>query len=184
MDEPETIEPEYLDIKKEYEIKIEDNKIRIEMNNDEIIFNLYIDLSYYKYIKEYKYEEIKKELDIKDDIEKIYEYLVNSEYKIIEEEQKIIINGNKEIKLEEKVLTDNEMIKVLIEEIEKINKSNKEKDNKIEILENECKELKEKINCIEQKIYNEINLKYETKEEGECNIFGDKFVELNINNID
>ena len=35
MEEPETIEPEYLDIKKEYEIKIEDNKIKIEMNNNE-----------------------------------------------------------------------------------------------------------------------------------------------------
>ena len=29
MEEPETIEPEYLDIKKEYEIKIEDNKITV-----------------------------------------------------------------------------------------------------------------------------------------------------------
>ena len=38
MEEPETIEQEYLDIKKEHEIKIEDNKIRIEMNNNEIIF--------------------------------------------------------------------------------------------------------------------------------------------------
>ena len=44
MDEPETIEPEYLNIKKEYEIKIEDNKIRIEINKDEIIFNLFINL--------------------------------------------------------------------------------------------------------------------------------------------
>ena len=44
MEEPETIEPEYLDIKKEYEIKIEDNKIKIEMNNNEIIYRLYIDL--------------------------------------------------------------------------------------------------------------------------------------------
>ena len=57
MEEPETIEPEYLDIKKEYEIKIEDNKIKIEMNNNEIIFSLYIDLSYYKYIKIFKYDE-------------------------------------------------------------------------------------------------------------------------------
>ena len=46
MEEPETIEPEYLDIKKEYEIKVDDNKIRIEMNNNEIIYTLVIDLSF------------------------------------------------------------------------------------------------------------------------------------------
>ena len=50
-----------------------------------------IGLSYYKYIKEYKYEEIKKELNIKVNIEKIYEYLIRSEYKIIKEEKKMII---------------------------------------------------------------------------------------------
>ena len=46
MEEPETIQPEYLDIKKEYEIKIDDNKIRIVMNKDEIIFILFMDLSF------------------------------------------------------------------------------------------------------------------------------------------
>ena len=64
MVEQETITPEYEEIKKEYEIKINDNKIRIEINNDEIIFILIIGLSYYKYIKKYKYEEIIKELEI------------------------------------------------------------------------------------------------------------------------
>ena len=44
-------------IKSEYKIKINDNKLRIEMINDEIIFILLIDLSY-KYIKKYKYNEI------------------------------------------------------------------------------------------------------------------------------
>ena len=38
MEEPETIEPEYIESKKEHEIRIDDNKIRIEMNNNEIIF--------------------------------------------------------------------------------------------------------------------------------------------------
>ena len=51
MEEQETIEPEYLDIKKEYEIKIDNNKIKIEINKDEIIFSLFIDLSFNKYIK-------------------------------------------------------------------------------------------------------------------------------------
>ena len=46
MEEPETIEPEYLDIKKVYEIKIDNNKIKIEINKDEIIFSLFIDLSF------------------------------------------------------------------------------------------------------------------------------------------
>ena len=77
-------------IKKEYEIKIDDNKLRIEINNDEIIFILILGLSYYKYIKEYKYNEIIRELDIieKKDIREIYEYLIKSEYKIKDEEKK------------------------------------------------------------------------------------------------
>ena len=53
MEEPETIEPEYLDIKKEYEIKIDDNKIRIEMKNNEIIFSLILNLSFNKYVKRF-----------------------------------------------------------------------------------------------------------------------------------
>ena len=60
MEEPETIELEYLEIKKEHEIRIDDNKIRIEMNN-EIIFTLIIDLSFNKYIKRYKHESFKNE---------------------------------------------------------------------------------------------------------------------------
>ena len=81
-------------IKKEYEIKIDDNKLRIRINNDEIIFILILGLAYYKYIKEYKYNEIIRELEIKEkkDIKEIYEYLIKSEYKIIDEEKK---NNNK-----------------------------------------------------------------------------------------
>ena len=65
-------------IKEEYEIRIDDNKLRIEINNDKIIFTLILGLSYYKYIKKYKYNEIIKELDIREkkDIKEIYEYLI------------------------------------------------------------------------------------------------------------
>ena len=61
MEEQETITPEYEEINKEYEMKVNDNKLRIEINNDEIIFILIIDISYYKYIKKYEYEEIKNQ---------------------------------------------------------------------------------------------------------------------------
>ena len=98
MDGQDTIEPEYEEIKKEYEIKINDNKLKIEINNDndQIIFILTIGISYYKYIKKYKYDEIIRKLNILEgkDIKEVYEYLINSEYKIIKEEKKIIINEN------------------------------------------------------------------------------------------
>ena len=45
-------------IKKEHEIRIDDNKIRIEMNNNEIIFTLIINLSLNKYIKRFKIDGI------------------------------------------------------------------------------------------------------------------------------
>ena len=48
MEEPETIEPETIEIKKEHEIRIDDNKIKIEMDNNEIIFTLIVDLSFNK----------------------------------------------------------------------------------------------------------------------------------------
>ena len=83
MEEQETISQEYEEIKEEYEIKIGDNKLKIEINNNEIIFILIIGLSYFKYIKRYKYNEIKKELNILDnkDIKYVYNYLIKSEYK-------------------------------------------------------------------------------------------------------
>ena len=83
MDEVETITPEYEEMKEEYEMKINDDILRIEMNNDKIKFILIIGISYKKYIKEYKYEEIIKELvlDYKD-IKEVYEYLIKSEYEI------------------------------------------------------------------------------------------------------
>ena len=86
MDEPETIEPQYVEIKKEHEIIVDDNKIRIEMNNNEIIFSLIINLSFNKYIKRFKYDEFieKYEISKKKDIKEIYNDLINYEYKINE----------------------------------------------------------------------------------------------------
>ena len=55
-------------------------------------------------------------------INEVYDFLIKSEYKIINEEKikKIIIN-NKEINLNEKLLTNQELIKILIDEINKHN---------------------------------------------------------------
>ena len=175
MEEPETIEPEYLDIKKDYEIKIDDNKIKIEMNKEEIIFSLFIDLSFNKYIKIFKYDEFIKIYEIsKDkDINKIYNTLIKYKYEINEKEKKIIFNNGKEIKFEENIkLTNEEMIKELIIEIK--------------ILKKEKKELKKQVDELYNKINykDEINLIYNTEEEGEYQIFGDEFVKNNNNNIE
>ena len=198
----ETIEPEFEEIKNEYEIKINDSKLRIEINNDEIKFILIIGISHYKYIKEYKYDEIIKELNIsnKKDINEVYELLINSEYKIIKEEKKIIINNNKEIILNEKIIKNEEMIQILINEIKEIKdrkdkenqkivkliNMNEEKENRINILENKYNELKEKLDELEEnkKDIDEINLMYYTTDEGNYNIFGKKFVENNKDNIE
>ena len=178
MEEPKTIEPEYLKIKKEHEIRIDDNKIRIEMNNNEIIFTLIIDLSFNKYIKRYKHESFKEEFEISKEksMENIYDDLINYEYEINEKEKKLIINDEKEIKLEEEIrLTNEEMIKELILEIKNMKKEKNE-------LEKQVYELDNIVN--KDKYKNEINLIYNTKEEGECQIFGDEFVKKNNNNIE
>ncbi len=195
------IEPEPM--RKEFVKRIDDNKIKIVLDEEEryqIKFVMTKGLSFYKYIREFTFKEITKELDILNirDMENLYDYLVKSEYKINKENYRLIIN-NKEIRLQEKINSNDEMIRILIEEIEeiknknknefeKINKINEEKDNKIKILEKECKDLKEKINYLEenkQDLYkDEINLVYNTENEGECRIFGDKFVEINEKNID
>ena len=93
MEEPETIEPEYLEIKKEHEIRIDDNKIRIEMNNNEIIFTLIIDLSFNKYIKRYKHESFKNEFKIPKEksMQNIYNDLINYEYEINEKEKNLLL---------------------------------------------------------------------------------------------
>ena len=98
-----------------HEIKINNNKLRIERNNDNILFILTIGVSNYKYIKEYNYDDIIKELNLFEykDIYNIYNYLIKSEYKIINDEKlkKIIIN-DKKVTLNEKVLTNEEIIRM------------------------------------------------------------------------
>ena len=179
----ETIEPEYEERKTEYKKIIDDYKIKIELNNDRILFEVIKGLSYYKYKKEYDYEEIITELDIKEDsnINKVYENIIESECKIIDEGKKIKLN-NKEIKLIEKRLKDEEIIEILIGEIkeikeknnnqcERINtliKENIEKDIKISKLENDYNGLKGLVYEIDDnqkdKYKDEINIMYETKE--------------------
>ena len=177
MDEPETIEPETVEIKREDEIRINNNKIRIEMNNNEIIYTLVIDLSFNKYIKRFKHSEFKKKFEIPEemDLKEIYDDIISFEYGINEKDKKIICD-EKEIKLEEEIrLTNEEKIKELIIEIKNIKKEKNE-------LEKQVYELDNIIN--KNKYKNEINLVYNSKEEGECQIFGDKFVKKNNNNIE
>ena len=117
MNESKNIKPEYVEFKKEHEIKVDDNKIKIETNKNEIIFNLIIDLSVNKYIKRFKYEEFRNNFGISEekDIKEIFNDLINYEYEINENEKKIIFNDDKEIKFEEESnLTNEEMIKELI----------------------------------------------------------------------
>ena len=165
----------------EYEVKINDNILRIEINNEQIIYSLIVGLSYYKYIKEYSYEEIVNEFDIKEckDIFEVYNYLKSKEYKIVNDDKikKIIVNG-KEIKLKEKTLSNEELIKALMGEIMKQN----EKINK---LENKNKELIEKINELDlkKKDKDEFHFTYNvTSYDERVNIFGERFVENNKNN--
>ena len=96
-----------------------------------------------------------KELELYgyNDIKEVYNYLINNKYKIIKEDKKIILN-NKEIILYEKQLTNEELLKVLVEEIREIKDDNKninenrevnkkDNDNEIKKLENIYNELKD-----------------------------------------
>ena len=58
----ETIQCEELN--EAYEKRVDDNKLRIEVQYDNIKFILLKELSHYKHIKEYTYEDIIKELDL------------------------------------------------------------------------------------------------------------------------
>jgi hypothetical protein len=94
----------------------------------------------------------------------VFNYLINCEYKILKEEKKIVIN-NKQIRLEEKILKNKEIIKNLINEIneikekynnqnEKINeliKENEEKEDKLNKLEAKYNKLEEQINKLDEK---------------------------------
>ena len=112
MNIQDTIRYEY------FEVKINNHKLRIEINNDKLIFILAADLSYYKYIKEYYFDEIVKELNLLEykDINDVYNNLIKSEFKVINNENKIII-FDKEIQLNEKLLTNDEILKMLMDEI-------------------------------------------------------------------
>ena len=151
MDTPDTIRYEY------FEIKINNNKLRIEINNNKISFIL-TDISYYKYIKEYNYDEIAQELNLLQykDINSIYNYLIKCEFKINNDEKKVIIN-DKEVKLNEVLLTNDEIIKILMDEIKNQNnkmneliKDNKDKDDKINNLEYKYNEIIDKINELDK----------------------------------
>ena len=96
-----------------------------------------------------------KELELYgyNDIKEVYNYLINNKYKIIKEDKKIILN-NKEIILYEKQLTNEELLKVLVEEVREIKDDNKninenrevnkkDNDNEIKKLENIYNELKD-----------------------------------------
>ena len=143
MDMQNTIRYEYFEIEKN------NNKLRIEINNDKLIFILTTGVSYYKYIKEYYYDEIIKELNLLEykDINELYNYLIKSEYQIINDEKKLIINDN-EIKLNEQLLTNDEIIRMLMIEI-------KNQNDKIDVLINENEDKDIKINNLEYK-YNKI----------------------------
>ena len=180
MDEPEleTTNPEYDEIQKEHEIKLDDNKIRIEMNNNEIKFTLFIDLSFNKYIKRFKFDEFRKKYGFPETKNKneIYNDLIYYEYEINEKDKTVYFDCDKKIKFEEKIrLTNEEMINELIYEIKNMKKEKNE-------LEKQIYELDNIIN--KDKYKNEINLIYNTETEKECQIFGDKFVDKNKNNIE
>ena len=122
-----------------YEIRIDDNKIIIEMNNNEIIFSLILDLSFNKYIKRFKHNIFIKEFEIseEEDLKDIYNEIINSEYKINEKEKQLIINDEKEIKIEEVIkLTNEEMIKELIIEIKNLKKEKNELEKQVYELDN------------------------------------------------
>ena len=129
MEEAETIEPEYLEIKKVHEIKVDNNKIRIEINNNEIIFGLIIDLSFNKYIKRFKFDEFRKKYGFPETKNKnqIYNDLIYYEYEINEKDKTVYFDCDKKIKFEEKIrLTNEEMIKELIYEIKNMYKEKNE----------------------------------------------------------
>ena len=203
----EKIEPEIdqIHFKKEY-ISFKDNtkyKLIIEIENEEIIFTLnnISQISYYNYIRKYKYNDIIKELhfpkNLYYNIIAIYKYFDIKEYKIRDDKNnKIIIINNKDTiilyrnknvdiieKLIEELNTYKELNNKQNEKINKLIDINESKDNKIKSLEKKYSELKQQLNRIDEILYKkEINLIYEGK--GVQNIFGKKFVENNKNNIE
>ena len=189
MEEQEVKEPKHVEVNKEFEKKIDENKIKIKMKKNEIMFIVNISLSFYKYVKRFKYNEIIEELKLDKNnyknLKQLYIYLTERKFEINEEE-KILIIDYKEVKLEEKKLTNEELIKELVSEIKDIKeRSRKEKED----LENKYNNLKEHLYELDDiinsdKYRNEINLIYKTKKNKECCIFGQTFVEINKDKIE
>ena len=134
------------EIKKEYKMKINDDKLRIEINNDEIIFILIIGISNYKYIKKYKYEEIKEELKLEyKDIKEIYEYLIKSEYEIKKDSIKPIAHRfEKEEELSPIAQRNENFEEKTSKLIDIINEEKEKKDKSIEMEEQYFMKEKEK----------------------------------------
>ena len=88
--------------KKEYELNINNKryKLNIEVKMDEIIFklNCISEISYYNYIRKYKYNDIIKELNLSTDIfinlSKIFHYFDNKELSIKEDKSNKVIKIN------------------------------------------------------------------------------------------
>ena len=170
------IQTEYKINKKEHDIKINDNNIRIELDIDTIKFIVIIGLSFIKYERLFNYDEIKAELNMENnkDIQEIYNSLLKNHYEILEKEKKLILDENKEIQLEEKPFTNEEIIRILLKEIKEIKenhkkekselmKLNEDKEKKLASLENKFNDLKEHLYEIDDivnkdKYKNEINL--------------------------
>ena len=142
-----------------------------------------------------------------ENLNKIFDYfniVLTNDYKIINDNKnkKLLIKDKEFILLKEHLLNNNDIIKILINEInlikEKNNdlkesnsrliKLNEEKDNKIQNLESKYNSLKDDLkNIIKNNdliIKKELSFVYQCENESTENIFGEKFVSENRTNID
>ena len=154
----------------DYEIKCLDKmyKLEIEIFNNEIIFKLsnLNEISFYNYISKYNYEQLIKDLKLNN----IEQFLDIKEYDIYDDGQNKILqirNHLEMIILYKNEIKNDEMMKLMIDEINKQGK--------------EIRELKGTINNLIKE--NGIKLIYECENDKETNIFGANFVEKNKNNI-
>ena len=145
---------------KKKEIRINNSILKIEANDDTIVITLNPAMSYYKYKNEFILDELKVYLDLEEqkNINEVYELLTSAKYTLLPEEKTIKIN-NKNISLKKIALTNDEIIRSLMdgmkemteknknqcELINKLLKSNKEKEKRIKKLENNVKTLKEEM---------------------------------------
>ena len=162
---------------KEYELKLDNDTylLKMELNlNEQINLNLrkVNNLSFYCYSKEYKYDSLLKLLllnkDYYDNISKIYNFfdkaISKKKVKLIKEKEKQMILLLKNViefeeidcklDLKETKITNEEMIKILFNEIReiKIKGIQNNNDNKEEKNNNKYEELESKINSLNEKI--------------------------------